>query len=379
MIRRLLPLTLALVAAGCGVAGGGVARTSGDALPPAEGRLELIAYPGYAEAGGEDLDANWVTSFRRETGCEVHVRTVRSTTELLDVVVHGRYDGALVSGDVTRALIGGNEVVPLDLRLIPGYADVLPALRRLPQNVVRGRVYGVPHGRAPNVLAWRTDAVRPAPEGWGALWRPDQRYGGRIGLYDAAITLADAALYLRSARPELGITNPYELDRRQFRAVVRLVAEQRAYTGAYWIDETAALADYTGGNALVGTATPRLARLLRADAVPLAAVVPPASTGRSDSWMLLAGARHPGCMYRWLRWILSPKVNAQAAEFLGAAPSVRGACRFMSCSAVHADDEVWWTRVSLWRTPEHDCGDTRGEACLDWFDWSDAWALIRAG
>ena len=49
----------------------------------------------------------------------------------------------------------------------------------------------------------------------------------------------------------------------------------------------------------------------------------------------------------------------------------------MDCRAVHAADESYWRRLSFWRTPQHDCHDHRGEACADWFDWSDAWARIR--
>lgn len=379
--RHLLAAALlAALAAGCG---GTVGKERPvallRALPPAEGRLDLLAFPGYAEDGSNDPRADWVAPFAKATGCKTHVRVVRSSTELLDLVAHGRYDAVSAFGDVTHVLTGGHEVAPLNTRLIPHDADVYPALRALPQNRYGGRTYGVPHGRGANLLLWRTDLVQPPPAGWGALWGLRQRTAGRIAVYDAAITLADAALYLRQARPGLGIVDPYELDARQFRAVVRLAAEQRAYVGAYWLDETQALADYTGGNAVLGTTVSRLARLLRADGVPVRAEVPSRGTsGRSGSWLLLAGARHPGCAYRWLDWILSPRVNAQSARYLDEAPATPAACAFMDCARVHAGDEAWWSRISFWRTPRHDCGDARGEACADWFDWSDAWALIRA-
>ena len=42
-----------------------------------------------------------------------------------------------------------------------------------------------------------------------------------------------------------------------------------------------------------------------------------------------------------------------------------------------AGDETWWSRLSFWRTPQKDCCDGRGAVCIDWFDWSEAWALIR--
>ena len=220
------------------------------------------------------------------------------------------------------------------------------------------------------MLLWRTDLVHPAPRSWSVL--DDPRYAGRVGLYDAAITLAGTAI-------RLGYRNPYALGAAQFRTVVRSAAEQSASVGAYWQDMTSALADYTGGNAIVGEATPRLAALLRADKVPVATTVPPGGTARSASWMLLKGARHPGCMYRWLDYVLSGKANAASARYLHEAPATRAACAYMDCKSVHAADEAWWSRLSFWRTPQKDCDDTRGASCADWFDWSDAWALIRSG
>ncbi len=350
------------------VASSGASRRS--ALP-AEGHLNLIAYPGYAEAGGDDPRVNWVTPFVRATGCKVRVRTVRSSTELLTVVARGGADGVAAFGDVASVLAGGREVVPIDTGLIPGYRDVYPALKRLPQNRdPSGAVVGVPHGRGPDVLLWRSDRVRPAPGGWDVLF--GSRYAGRIGLYDAAVTLADVALHL-------GYRDPFELDQAQFRRVVRRAAEQKASVGTYWQDVTNALADYTGGNALVGEATPRLAALLRADSVPVRTTVPPGGTARSASWMLLARAPHPGCMYRWLDYILSPKANAASARYLGEAPATPRACTEMDCAAVHAGDERWWSKLRFWRTPQRDCGDGRGRVCADWFDWSQAWAQIRVG
>jgi putative spermidine/putrescine transport system substrate-binding protein len=352
-----------------GLAGSAAASTR-SGLPAAEGRLDLVAFPGYAEAGGDDPRVNWVTPFVQRTGCKVHVRTVHSSTELLDAVDGGGYDGVAAFGDVTQVLTGGHEVQPIDTGLVPNYDTVYPVLKTLPQNLEHGRIVGIPHGRGPDVLLWRTDLVRPAPASWAVL--DDPRYAGRVGLYDAAITLAGTAL-------RLGYRNPYELGAAQFRRVVRTAAEQSASVGAYWQDVVGALADYTGGNAIVGQVTPRIAALLRADEVPVATTVPRGGTARSASWMLLSGARHPGCLYRWLDYILSGKANAASARYLHETPATPAACAYMSCKAVHAGDEVWWSRLSFWRTPQKDCHNRRGASCADWFDWSDAWALIRAG
>ncbi len=359
-----------LVLAGLGLALALVATAAASPPRAGEGQLDLVAFPGYAEAGGDDPRVNWVTPFVQKTGCKVHVRTVHSSTELLDAVEHGRYDGVAAFGDVTQVLTGGHKVEPIDTARIPGYGRIYPALRRLPQNLENGKVVGVPHGRGADLLLWRTDRVRPAPAGWGVLYGP--RYAGRLGFHDEPIELVNTAI-------QLGYRNPYELDQAQFRRVVRIAAAQSANAGAYWQDVTSGLADYTGGNALVGQVTPRLAALLHADEVPVATALPRGSTARSASWMVLAGARHPNCMDAWLGYIVSGKPNAASARYLHEAPSTPAACAFMSCAAAHAGDEAWWSRLSFWRTPQMSCHDARGEACVDWFDWSDAWARIRSG
>jgi putative spermidine/putrescine transport system substrate-binding protein len=345
-------------------------RSTVAGLPPAEHRLDLVAFPGYAEAGGDDPRVNWVQPFVQKTGCKVHVRTVRSSTELLEVVDGGGFDGVAAFGDVTQVLTGGKEVQPIDTDLIPSYDAVYPALKTLPQNLEHGRIVGVPHGRGADLLLWRTDLVHPAPKSWDVLYDP--RYAGKVGLRDEAITLAQTAIHL-------GYRNPYELGEAQFRRVVRAAAEQSASVGAYWQDLVAAEADFTGGNAIVGAVSARLAALLRADQVPVATTVPPGGTAHSASWMILSHARHLGCMYRWLDYVLGGKANAKSATYLGEAPATPVACAYMDCRAVHAGDQAWWSRLSFARTPQQNCHDARGEACVDWFGWSDAWALIRSG
>ena len=76
--------------------------------------------------------------------------------------------------------------------------------------------YGVPHGRGPNLLMWRTDVVKPAPTSWSAIWNPSAAVKKKISIYDDSIFIADAAIYLKATKPDLGIDNPYQLNDKQF-------------------------------------------------------------------------------------------------------------------------------------------------------------------
>jgi len=50
-----------------------------------------------------------------------------------------------------------------------------------------------------------------------------QQVQGEVSIPDNPIQIADAALYLESAKPSLGITDPYELTQTQFTAAVNLL------------------------------------------------------------------------------------------------------------------------------------------------------------
>ena len=127
---------------------------------------------------------------------------------------------------------------PINLNLIPNYADVFEGLKNQPHNTVDGVPYGVPHGRGANLLMYNTDAVTPAPGqlvdrlGSDSPWA--EPVAGKVTAYGCPIYIADAAVYLMATQPELGITNPYALDEAQFEAAVDLLTQQRGMIGRYW-------------------------------------------------------------------------------------------------------------------------------------------------
>ena len=132
----------------------------------------------------------------------------------------GSYDGISASGDATTRLIQGGLVAPIDTSLLSNYADVFPGLKDLPHNTVDGVNYGTPHGRGPNLLMYNTDEVTTAPTSWDPVWEGGADYAGKISIYDSSIYIADAALHLMTKNPDLGITNPYQLNEEQFNAAI---------------------------------------------------------------------------------------------------------------------------------------------------------------
>jgi putative spermidine/putrescine transport system substrate-binding protein len=377
-----LVVILAFAAAGCG--GKSKSSSSGmlDKLGAGEGQVDLIAWAGYVENGSTDPTVDWVTPFEDKTGCKVNVKIGNTSDEMVTLMRTGNYDGVSASGDATRRLIEAGDVAPVNTDLVPNYADVFDALKNQPHNSVDGQMYGIPHGRGANLLMWRTDKVKPAPDSWSAVFDPNSPYKGKVTAYDSPIYIADAALYLKATQPDLGIDNVYELDDKQFNAAVALLKEQRNLVGEYWSDYTKEQAAFAGGDSVIGTTWQVITNLLTADKVPVKAILPKeGSTGWSDTWMISSTAKHPNCMYMWMNHIVSPKANAQVAEWFGEAPANRKSCALTAvkdhCAIFHADDEQYFSRVAYWNTPQADCGDDRGDTCKDYSQWVQAWTEIK--
>ena len=64
-----------------------------------EGRLDIIAWPGYIERGQTDKQYDWVTQFEKETGCAVNVKTAATSDEMVSLMAKGGYDLVTASGD----------------------------------------------------------------------------------------------------------------------------------------------------------------------------------------------------------------------------------------------------------------------------------------
>jgi putative spermidine/putrescine transport system substrate-binding protein len=390
--RGVLAGLLALgMAAGCGTTGGGGA--TGQFTPPQltapkelgkpEGQVNVLAWPGYAENGSNDPKANWVAPFEQQTGCKVNVKTFGTSDEAVNLLKSGQYDTVSASGDASLRLIASGDVEPVNTDLVPNYRDVYPFLKNRPWNSVNGVSYGVPHGWGANLLAYRTDLVNPAPTSWSALFDPSSPYRGKIDGYDSPIYIADGALYLMRHRPDLGITNPYALDDNQFRAVVDLLKQQRSVVSEYWSDYLKEAQAFTSGNSVVGQAWQVTVNTAKGNGAPIADVLPSeGATGWSDTWMVYSHSPHRTCAYEWMNYIVSPKVNAQVAEYFGEAPANSKSCAETTdpnhCATYHAGDADFASKIWYWTTPIAKCLDGRTNVtCKDYGEWTRAWTEIK--
>jgi putative spermidine/putrescine transport system substrate-binding protein len=368
------------------------------AIGPGEGEVDIIVWAGYAEDGSNVKEYDWVHPFiAANADCaKVNVKPADTSDAMVSLMQGGGgglYDGVSASGDASNTLIARGDVAEVNVDLIPDFKDITPFLQSPAHNTVGGKHYGVSHGWGGNTLMWRTDLVNPAPTSWDVTFDPAKMepYKGKITAYGGSIYLADAALYLKAHSPDLGITDPYELTQPQFDAAVNLLKTQHGFIGKYWEAYSDEIDNFTSGATVVGTTWPYQTNTLKGSGVKVEAVVPTEGmTGWADTWMLASKAKHPNCMYKWMAWMATPHVQAQVAEYFGEAPANPKACPELDktygsygvkdfCTLYSVNDKAFYDAISFWKTPQADCGDSRGQTCVSYDKWVTAFQAVKAG
>ena len=350
----------------------------------AEGEVNIIAWASYIERGENDPAVDWVTGFEAETGCKVNVTVAATSDEMVSLMTAGGYDLVTASGDASLRLIYGETVQPIDVSRIANWSKVDPRLQDAPWHTVDGKHYGVPYQWGPNVLMYNTNVFPEAPTSWNVVFEEQTLSDGksnkdRVQAYVGPIYIADAALYLKAHNPELGITDPYELNEAQFAAALALLKSQRQLVSKYWGDYLVQVEDFKTEGFVASSTWPLQVNLLQLDGAPIASVVPSeGATGWADTTMMSATAPHPNCAYLWLNHSIDPKVQGDVAYWFGSAPSVPEACNGASelfgegCAANGFDT---FDQIYFWKTPIAACGN--GESnCVTYDRWTEEFTAI---
>jgi putative spermidine/putrescine transport system substrate-binding protein len=354
------------------------------ALGAGEGQVDIVAWPGYVESGASDKAYDWVTDFEKSSGCKVNVKTAASSDEMVTLMNQGGFDLVTASGDASLRLVAGKKVQPINTDLIPNWKDVDTRLQSAAWNTVDGVHYGTPYQWGPNVLAYNTTIFKEAPKSWSVVFEeqnlPDGKSNkGRVQAYYGAIAIADAAVYLMTKQPTLGIKNPYELNKDQYAAALALVTGQRALVGRYWGDAAVQVDDFKNEGVVASSSWPYQVNLLQADKKPIASTIPAeGATGWSDTTMMHVNAAHPNCAYMWMNHSLEAKVQGDVAAWFGSVPAVPAACKgnaLLTDAGCEANGFANFDKIYFWRTPIGKC-EAEG-SCVPYSQWSKDYVAVQ--
>jgi putative spermidine/putrescine transport system substrate-binding protein len=344
-----------------------------------EGQLNLVLWDGYAAS-------DWVKPFEAATKCKINQHPAGSSDEMVSLMKDGgggQWDMVSASGDADLRLIYGGDVKPMNMDLIPDWQNFQDYFKAPPYNTISGIHYGVSLQWGPNTLLYNTKKFANKPTSWSVIY--DSANKGLVTVPDNPIQIADAALYLSKTKPELKITDPYELTQKQFDATVALLKQQQPLIKKYWASYTDEITLFQNGDVTVGAAWPYQTITLKAAHAPVDDTIPTeGATGWADSWLLATRAPHPNCAYMWAKWVSTPHVQAQQALGFGETPVNSKACAEMeslspgSCHQYHADETgaAYFSSIKFWKTPLADCGNGQN-TCVPYAQWVAAWTTIK--
>ncbi|MEX2519199.1 MAG: ABC transporter substrate-binding protein [Paracoccaceae bacterium] len=357
------------------------------ALGAGEGEVNIVAWPGYIERGETMAEFDWVTKFEKATGCMVKVKNANTSDEMVALMNEGGFDLVTASGDASLRLIAGNRVQPINIDLVPSWSTVDDRLKEAPWYVVDGVHYGVPYMWGPNVLMYNTEVFPEAPESWNVVFEemdlPDGKSNaGRVQAYDGPIHVADAAQYLMTHKPELGIASPYELNADQYAAALDVLRGQRKIVSRYWHDAFIQMDDFKNEGVVASGSWPFQVNLMQSEGLPIASTIPKeGATGWADTTMMHVDAPNPNCAYMWIEHTLTSNLMSDLSVWFGANPGVPAACtdgRGMQtaegCTRNGMDD---FEKIRFWTTPVSKC-ESQGE-CVPYYRWVSDYIGVIGG
>ena len=313
------------------------------------------------------------------------MKTAGTSDEMVSLMNQGGYDLVTASGDASLRLIAGGKVQAIDAARVPSYGTVDQRLQDAAWHTVEGKHYGVPYQWGPNVLMYNTKVFKEAPTSWSVVFEeqrfPDGKSNkGRVQAFDGPIYIADAALYLMAKQPDLGITDPYELNEDQYAAVLAVLRKQKSLVHRYWHDATVQMGDFKNEGVAASGSWPYQVNALVLEKQPIASVIPSeGATGWADTTMMHSEAKHPNCAYAWMEWSISPKVQGDVAAWFGSLPAVPVACEnnaLLGAEGCKTNGIDNFDQIHFWRTPEAKCGDA---TCVPYSRWTEDYIKIMGG
>jgi putative spermidine/putrescine transport system substrate-binding protein/spermidine/putrescine transport system substrate-binding protein len=324
------------------------------------GAALFVAAPAHPEEAPEALNLlTWegytapeiTTAFTAQTGCTVNAVFVGADYDFPVRLAGGGYlDFDLVSPslDMTSVLVKLGVIEPINSSWLAHWRDLPEAFREHPGVADGTSVFAVPFDWGAFGLLYRTDKVNEPPASFEALW--DERYAGRIALWDDESSLYTAARLVFGATSDV-----YTLSDGELQDIQDTLIAQKPLLRDYWSSAGELVNLFVYGDVWLSDGWEIVARGLQADGLPVALAAPAGTTsGFADAWQIVRESERVDCAYAWLNFATSPEGQCLTFQVTGFAPVNPKA--FATCPEAQKsgsiDDPENLSRVDLWREPE---------------------------
>ena len=162
--------------------------------------LRLLVWEGYAPADKIQGFENFIEKkYKKKITLDIN-STISDPNDFYDAVRGNRTDIFSPAHNLLKdnlfGYISKNLLLPIDLKNIPNYENILPYLKQADYITDNGKVYGIPFAYGVYGLAYNTTLVKEKPDTWEILWRPEYRnkYSISADYYEANIYITGLAL-----------------------------------------------------------------------------------------------------------------------------------------------------------------------------------------
>ena len=269
-------------------------------LGPIEPKLNIYNWSDY-------IAPNVVPDFEKEFGVRVTYDTFESGEEMVAKLQAGAtgYDLIVCTNYLLPVLTDSNLLAPLSRRYLPNLGNIGPLFRKLafdPEDA-----YTVPWAWGMSGVAWRTDLVNAAPEGWGVFL--DSRYRGKMTMLDDQRDVIGA--FLRYRGHSLNSIDPAELEtarqdavaaKANLKAYISAPVKSQLISGDVWIAQL-----WDGDAAQASKEQPAIEWMLPKEGAAMYV----------DSLIVPRPAPHPRAAHEFINFILRPEVAASIATAIG--------------------------------------------------------------
>lgn len=278
------------------------------------GTLRLLTWEGYA-------DDAWVKNFEDAHGVQVAKTYVGSNDEYMAKLAAGGgdYDLVVIVSSLGRRAINAGFVEPLDLSLIPNFQSIYPRLQSGGFIRKDDQVFGAPTFVAISPITVNTEVI---PEGndFGLLF--DERFAGRIAMWDDVSTLGDVAAWM-------GIEDVWNMSDDQLEAVKQKLIEQKPMVRTYWSQAGEAIDLFMNGEVVISNSWSYITSELKARGLPVREFYGSPPSAAVDSHFIVSGTPSRELAHAFIDHILSPQSQGAIAEISGYTPSNPQSVDFM--------------------------------------------------
>ncbi len=195
--------------------------------------LRLLIWEGHAPAAWVERAEKRIEE-RYGRAVKLQIAYIKTSDEYYDAIRNRAVDVVMITHneykDERFKYIQNRLLLPLDLKNIPNFKQLIPGLQTADYLSSDGRIYAVPVSQGPYGLAYNEDLVKSAPTGWNIFWDPQYKGQYVIGANEYIYNVNITALALGYPREAIGkydaLNNP------EFKRKLRALAEN---AHSFWI------------------------------------------------------------------------------------------------------------------------------------------------